>query len=89
MNCLDDIREKRLKFLDGLRANSDDITLDLFQDLYPDKAHFLYELLQNAEDAAASKVRFVLYEDRLLFEHNGKPFDCEDVRENNRYRIWN
>ena len=80
MNCLDDIREKRLKFLDGLRANSDDITLDLFQDLYPDKAHFLYELLQNAEDAAASKVRFVLYEDRLLFEHNGKPFDCEDVR---------
>lgn len=52
----------------------------LLTDLYPDNAHFIYELLQNAEDAGASEVRFVLNGDRLEFEHNGhKLFDIEDV----------
>ena len=40
-------------------------------DLYPDNAHFIYELLQNAEDAGASEVQFILNADRLEFEHNG------------------
>ena len=29
--------------------------LKLLTDLYPDKAHFVYELLQNAEDAKATR----------------------------------
>ena len=33
--------------------------------LYTDRAHFVYELLQNAEDAGASMVKFVQYPDRL------------------------
>ena len=28
--------------------------------LYPDNAHFVFELLQNAEDAKATKVKFEL-----------------------------
>lgn len=44
----------------------------LVDDAYPDKAHFIYELLQNAEDACASDVFFELYADRLEFRHNGK-----------------
>lgn len=44
----------------------------LVDDAYPDKAHFIYELLQNAEDACASSVFFALHEDRLEFRHNGK-----------------
>ena len=36
-------------------------------DLYPDNAHFIYELLQNAEDAGASEVQFTLNADRLVF----------------------
>ncbi|MYB01116.1 hypothetical protein F4X90_15805 [Candidatus Poribacteria bacterium] len=52
----------------------------LLTDLYPDNAHFIYELLQNAEDARASKVHFVLNADKLEFEHNGgKLFEIEDV----------
>ena len=52
----------------------------LLTDLYPDNAHFIYELLQNAEDAGASKVQFILNADGLEFEHNGpKLFDIEDV----------
>ena len=53
----------------------------LLTDLYPDNAHFIYELLQNAEDTCASKVHFVLYTDRLEFEHNGgKLFKIDDIK---------
>ena len=48
--------------------------------LYSDKVHFIYELLQNAEDAKASEVKFFLNTDRLEFEHNGTClFTIEDV----------
>lgn len=39
---------------------------------YSDQAHFIYELLQNADDACAENARFVLYKDKLIFAHNGK-----------------
>ena len=53
----------------------------LLTDLYPDNAHFIYELLQNAEDAGASKVHFVLNTDRLEFEHNGgNLFKIDDIK---------
>ena len=52
----------------------------LVEELYADKAHFIYELLQNAEDAKASKVLFDLKEDKLIFSHDGKrPFEEKDV----------
>lgn len=38
---------------------------------YSDQAHFIYELLQNADDAHATTARFVLERDRLIFAHNG------------------
>lgn len=38
---------------------------------YSDQAHFIYELLQNADDARATSARFVLYKDKLVFIHNG------------------
>ena len=40
-------------------------------DKYSDQAHFVYELLQNADDAKATYARFKLYHDRLIFTHNG------------------
>ena len=38
---------------------------------YSDQAHFIYELLQNADDANATAARFVLEPNRLIFAHNG------------------
>lgn len=38
---------------------------------YSDQAHFIYELLQNADDACATNARFILEENRLIFAHNG------------------
>ena len=52
----------------------------ILDNLYSDQTHFIYELLQNAEDAGATKVRFHLHDDYLAFEHNGCPFSEQDVR---------
>ena len=61
----------------------------LLANLYSDRSHFIYELLQNAEDACERlrakenvdnfSVRFELYPDRLEFRHNGISFNKRDV----------
>jgi len=56
--------------------------------LYDDRTHFIFELLQNAEDALGRrgdwqgprKVAFALAPTRLTLSHFGKPFDGADVR---------
>lgn len=40
-------------------------------DKYSDSAHFIYELLQNADDAKATEVNIILKPDKLIFKHNG------------------
>lgn len=75
------LAQQRRKFLDGLDANEGDINLDIFEDFYPDQAHFVFELLQNAEDAQATEVTFTLRQDGCLFEHDGKRLFSEwDVK---------
>ena len=41
-------------------------------DKYTDQAHFIYELLQNADDTKATYARFKLYSNKLVFAHNGE-----------------
>ncbi len=38
---------------------------------YSDQAHFIYELIQNADDAGATEAHFELYKKELIFRHNG------------------
>lgn len=40
-------------------------------DKYKEKAHFVYELLQNADDAQATEATFELERNHLIFRHNG------------------
>ncbi len=54
--------------------------LSFLGQLYTDRTHFIFELLQNAEDAEASKILFELFEDRLEVKHDGHPFNELDVR---------
>ena len=78
---LEELKRKRLKWVEANRENDFEEGIGrLLTDLYPDNAHFIYELLQNAEDAQATEVRFILQEDRVEFEHNGdRLFSIEDV----------
>ena len=48
--------------------------------LYTDRSHFVYELLQNAEDAEATSIKFVQYPDRLEVMHDGRPFTAENLQ---------
>jgi hypothetical protein len=41
---------------------------------YSEKAHFVYELLQNADDVGATQVRFLLRKNGLYFSHNGTQY---------------
>ncbi|MBL7131401.1 MAG: hypothetical protein ISS45_08395 [Candidatus Omnitrophica bacterium] len=53
--------------------------------LHNDPSHFIYEILQNAEDAkdekvkGAKKVIFKLFEDRLDIHHDGADFNFKDI----------
>lgn len=48
-------------------------------DKYSDEAHFIYELLQNSDDAGASEARILLHKESLEFIHNGAiPFSISD-----------
>ena len=77
MSFLDEVRSDRkplahvLKNHPGIRR--------IVEDLYPDGTHFIYELLQNAEDVGATQASFVLEDSYLSFEHNGRPFSPSDV----------
>lgn len=48
--------------------------------LYTDKSHFVYELLQNAEDAGATKIKFCQYADKLIVLHDGHPFSVKNLQ---------
>lgn len=55
-------------------------SLERIIQLYTDKSHFVYELLQNAEDASASKIRFVAKDNQLEVYHDGNPFTEENLQ---------
>lgn len=81
MSFLKELAEQRQLFLKGMEANQGDINLSIFEDFYPDEAHFIYELLQNAEDAGATEVTFELEPHACYFEHNGsRHFNEVDIR---------
>lgn len=59
----------------------------IISSLYSERTHFVFELLQNAEDALRKRhgdgphsVQFELRRDGLLLSHFGKPFDEFDIR---------
>lgn len=48
-------------------------------DNYSDQAHFIYELLQNADDVSATAIKFILEKEKMIVRHNGKPFTEANV----------
>lgn len=52
----------------------------ILSDMYPKNAHFVFELIQNADDVGATSVTFELTPSELLIYHDGqKSFDVADV----------
>lgn len=69
-----------------------DIGRLISEQLYSDSTHFVYELIQNAEDALSRRykaspdcnlpnsIEFNLFKDKLELRHFGQPFDESDVK---------
>jgi len=83
----EELREHRLKIVDALNDPITEGYWDSIIDKYSEKGHFVYELLQNADDAGAISASFELYQDdvgdngRLVFRHNGtKHFFVSDPK---------
>src|SRR5947207_522523 len=62
------------------RYGWDTAVLDLLGQLYSERTHFIFELIQNAEDAGATELAFEMFSDRLELRHDGRPFTEADVR---------
>lgn len=77
---LDNLYAKRQRWVSASHENNFDRGIwNATVDKYADPSHFIFELLQNAEDAEASWVRFRLEPTRIVFEHDGRPFDRDDI----------
>lgn len=76
---LSNLTKKRREHIQSCRDNNDK-SHEIIAGLYSDPSHFIYELLQNADDAGASEIIFDLTSDSLEVTHNGKRlFDFDDV----------
>jgi len=70
--------DKRKRWVSVTQENEFDIE-GILAGLYDDPSHFIFELLQNAEDESANTISFYLFNDCLEIHHNGEDFDFKDV----------
>jgi hypothetical protein len=75
---LSSLTQKRQEHVQSCQLNGDH-SHRIIANLYSDSTHFIYELLQNAQDAEATAISFTLYPDRLETSHNGRAFSYDDV----------
>jgi len=57
------------------RYGSETAHLAILGELYAERTHFIFELLQNSEDAKAKHVRFDLSAEGLDLLHDGRKFN--------------
>ncbi|MDX9744616.1 MAG: hypothetical protein RBT59_12415, partial [Arcobacteraceae bacterium] len=75
---IQDLHFKRKELIKQMHDNNFNAS-EIIANLYSEASHFIYELLQNAEDSEASFIKFDLQKDSLSIVHNGKLFNKEDV----------
>lgn len=77
-NNFEKLIAKRQRWVQSSKENNFDFD-SILAGIYNDPSHFIYEILQNAEDEGAKEITFSLFEDHLKIFHNGKDFDFNDV----------
>lgn len=75
------LHKHRLSLVNALDCPDVEGFWSSINDKYKEKAHFVYELLQNADDAQATEAIFKLENNHLVFRHNGKiQFSVEPLK---------
>ena len=80
---IEDLYKKRSTFHDTDQAEMISNLLDtVSSDIYSESQRFIFELIQNADDAASgneNEMQFDFHSDCLMISHNGRPFDKADI----------
>lgn len=83
-NIIEDLYQKRSDFKDPDQAETMSNLLDtVSSDIYSESQRFIFELIQNADDAAKDTINEVYFEflkDCLIVAHNGNPFTQDDIK---------
>lgn len=83
-NYIEELYRKRSEFNDSDQAETMSNLLDtVSSDIYSESQRFVFELIQNADDAAQdinNEIYFDFYKDCLIISHNGQPFSQEDIK---------
>ncbi len=80
----DELHDRKQKDLETFMDEDYGGFMDSVVNKYPESAHFIYELLQNADDAQASSAEFILLKKGLVFAHNGtRHFNITDRKNKN------
>ncbi len=65
------LKKDREENANVIEKSSMDGVRDSVTEKYSEEAHFIYELLQNADDVKAKNIEFILEENGLIFKHDG------------------
>lgn len=81
---INELKKKRSKYLNPDQACTQAQSLNLLSSgIYTEEERFVFELLQNAVDAyndlGSLKVKILLYDNYLVFMHNGDKFTMRDI----------
>ena len=80
---INELNKKRSTFHDTDQAEMISNLLDtVSSDIYSESQRFIFELIQNADDAASgneNEMQFDFHSDCLIISHNGRPFDETDI----------
>ncbi len=83
-NIIDELYQKRSDFKDPDQAETMSNLLDtVSSDIYSESQRFVFELIQNADDAAKdtnNEVHFEFYSGCLIVSHSGQPFSQDDIK---------
>lgn len=81
---IEELFQKRSDFKDSDQAETMSNLLDtVSSDIYSESQRFVFELIQNADDAAKNannEVHFEFHTGCLIVSHNGVPFSEEDIK---------
>lgn len=75
---IEDVFRRRSEVGDNTTSMANVLNQQMSQ-LFHDPRNFIYELLQNAEDANATSIIFTIVNSSLIVSYNGSPFTRNDV----------
>ena len=81
IKSIQDIRDIREFLLSAIKLNDAENLQELLVGQYSDPSHFIFEIMQNADDAGAKRISFILEDECLKIEHfGGNDFDLDDIK---------